>query len=326
METRYLKTLLKVAETGSFSKAAEILHITQSAASQRIKFLEERYGHQLLDRSGPALVPTEVGSIVLEKSRGILEKERELQEELKRFSGEKRFSLCCTPTFGMAYLPGVLNDFILQNSDVADLKFIFQQPEKALKGLRENEYDMAIIEHFGSDLEAFDTCQLPDDELVFISAPSLGIPSSPVDLEVLVPHRLYARRDGCSSKNLLCNNLAAQGQSVSSFNNVVISDDLRFSIEAVLAGIGVSFISRSLIDEHLARGTLRAHHVKGFQHFRPRTAAFIQKRQSDATCSVLKSFLQCVRAAFDSPLRRNAEPGQNRAVKAVSSDPNRSFS
>jgi DNA-binding transcriptional LysR family regulator len=301
METRYLETLLKVAETGSFSKAAEALHITQSAASQRIKSLEERCGHQLLDRTGPVLVATEAGDLVLAKARGILEKERELQEELKRFSGEKRLSLCCTPTFGIAYLPAVLNDFILQNSDVANLKFIFQQPEQALKGLQENEYDMAIIEHFGSDLESFDTCRLPDDELVFISAPSLEIPPSPVDLEVLLPHRLYARRDGCSSKNLLCTNLAAQGKAVSSFNNVVVSDDLRFSIEAVLTGIGISFVSRSLIEDPLARGALCAHHIKGFQHFRARTAAFIERRHAGSDRPLLKSFLQCVRAVFDLP-------------------------
>jgi DNA-binding transcriptional LysR family regulator len=301
METRYLKTLLQVAETGSFSKAAEILHITQSAASQRIKFLEEHYGYQLLDRSGPVLAPTEEGCIVLEKARSILEKEKELQEELKRFGGEKRFSLCCTPTFGMAYLPGVLNDFIRQNSDVADLKFIFQQPENALKGLQENEYDMAIIEHFGSDLEPFDTCHLPDDELVFISAPDLRIPSPSVDLEVLLAYRLYARRDGCSSKHLLMNNLAGQGKSVGAFNTVVISDDLRFSIAAVLAGNGVSFVSRSLVDDHLKRGTLCAQHVKGFQHQRARTAVYLEKRHTGPAAAVLKSFLQCVLAAFDSP-------------------------
>lgn len=300
METRYLKTLLQVAETGSFSKAAEALHITQSAASQRIKFLEERYGHQLLDRSRPVLVPTEAGKIVMEKARAILEKERELQEDLKRFGGEKRLSLCCTPTFGMAYLPKVLNSFILQNADVADLKFIFQQPEQALKGLQESEYDMAVIEHFGSDLESFDTCPLPDDELVFISAPALGIPPSPVDLEVLLPHRIYARRDGCSSKNLLGINLASRGKEISSFNNVVISDDLRFSIEAVLAGDGVSFVSRSLISDHLSRGALRAHHVEGFQHFRARTAVFMAKRHTDPARAVLKSFLQCVQAVFES--------------------------
>jgi len=41
MDTRYLQTLVAVVDTGSFSKAARVLHLTQSAVSQRIKFLEE---------------------------------------------------------------------------------------------------------------------------------------------------------------------------------------------------------------------------------------------------------------------------------------------
>ena len=44
METRYLNTLVASVEAGTFSKAAEILHITQSAVSQRIKFLEAEVG------------------------------------------------------------------------------------------------------------------------------------------------------------------------------------------------------------------------------------------------------------------------------------------
>jgi len=46
METRYLKTLVATVEEGSFSRAAEVLYITQSAVSQRIKFLEEHFGQK----------------------------------------------------------------------------------------------------------------------------------------------------------------------------------------------------------------------------------------------------------------------------------------
>ena len=69
METRYLKTLIAVVDCGSFSKASELLHITQSAVSQRIKFLEEHFGQQLLDRSGSKLVLTTAGGTVLLKAR-----------------------------------------------------------------------------------------------------------------------------------------------------------------------------------------------------------------------------------------------------------------
>ena len=297
METRYLKTLVKACEVGSFSRAAEELHITQSAASQRIKFLEESYEHQLLDRSGPVLVPTEAGKLVLGVAREILLKEKELAEGLKRFKEGKRLSICCTPTFGMAHLPGVLNDFVLQNSDVSDLKFIFKQPAEAVKGVQEREYDLAVIEHCDKSLlNPFVTHDLPDDELIFISAPSLGLPEAPLDIRQLLGQRIYARRDGCSSKNLLKQNLKAVGVDINDFKNVVISDDLRLSIESVLAGGGVSFISRSLVSGYLLDGRLRAHYVKGFQHVRDRAVFYDPAREGDP---LLKNFIECIFAIFE---------------------------
>ena len=147
METRYLNTLVASVEAGTFSKAAEMLHITQSAVSQRIKFLEDHFGQQLLDRSGQRLVLTVPGKLVFAKAKDILDKEKELLTCLQKSSTKKRLSICCTPTFGMAYLPQVLNDFLRVHSDMNDLKFLFLQPEKALAGLRHEEFDLAVIEH-----------------------------------------------------------------------------------------------------------------------------------------------------------------------------------
>lgn len=297
METRYLKTLAMVQKTGSISRAAEALHITQSAASQRIKFLEETYGHQLLDRSGPTLELTSAGRLVLDKAQAILAKEQELLEELRRFEGHKRLSLCCTPTFGTAYLPGILNGFMLRHTDVTDLKFIFSTPQQALKGLREGEYNLAAIEHCEScEDPALQTIALPRDELVFISAPQLGVGGPFVELDALLKHRLYARKDGCSSKMLLRSNLALLSRKVGDFRHVVISDDLRLTIESVLAAGGISFISRSLVAAHLQSGRLCAHHVNGFNHFRCRSVIIPSAKNDDP---VLMSFLGSVLGAFE---------------------------
>jgi len=301
METRYLKTLVTAVEAGTFSRAAEILNITQSAVSQRIKFLEDQYGSQLLDRSGPTLVPTETGRVVLKSARGILDRERELVEELRRLGEEKRLSLCCTPTFGMAYLPRVLSQFLRQNADLADLKFVFHQPMRALKGLQEKEFDLAIIEHCtGLEFPSLHVLNLPLDELVIISSPLLDIADGELPIAAFLPYRLYARRDGCSSKQLFQNNLTRQGIDLHDFNSIVVSDDLRLTLEAVLAGGGISFVSRSLVEEHLQAGRLRAHHVTGFDHFRARSIVLSETRAEEPT---IGTFVECVLAVAgnDSP-------------------------
>lgn len=296
METCYLKTLVIVAETGSFSKAAHELHVSQSAVSQRIKFLEDRYGHQLLDRSSPQLTATEVGSLVIRKAGQILGLEMELQEEIRQVGRENRLSLSCTPSFGIAYLPGMLNRFMRQNADIVDFKFIFSTPEQAIRGLQERSFDVGVIEHCG-DLEmgGFKTHALPRDELVFISSPKLGIPEGQVPVEALLGHLLFARKEGCSSRKLLMKNMVSIGRTIHDFAKMLIYDDLRLTVQSVVGGEGISFVSRSLVKEQLHSGQLRAHHVDGFCHNRLRTVAINRKRAQDAT---LKTFVECIFATL----------------------------
>ncbi|MFO7982621.1 MAG: LysR family transcriptional regulator [Desulfuromonadales bacterium] len=292
METRYLATLAKVAETGSFSKTAQELHVTQSAVSQRIKFLEEQYGKKLFDRSGQILKLTQAGAVVLKKAQEILEIEKELEREFDGLDGCNDISLCCTPTFGSAYLPQVINTFMLANADIGELKFLFNTPEKAIKGLIDNEYDLAIIEHCDdldiSELKAF---PLPLDELIFVTATEQEISESEPVLDHLFSNRLFIRKDGCSSKKLLMMNLAMSGKELGNFKGITVSDDHRLTIEAVIRGEGTTFISRSLVEEHLAAGRLRSHRVKGFCHQRNRTVVVNRFRtMTDLT----NAFLECI--------------------------------
>ncbi|HEX8960486.1 MAG TPA: LysR family transcriptional regulator [Geobacteraceae bacterium] len=297
METVYLKTLVVAARTGSFSKAAAQLCITQSAVSQRVKFLEDRYGYQLLDRSGQLLIPTEVGSIVLEKADRILLIEKELEERLRQFGGKTRLSLCCTPTFGLSYLPQVLNSFIVQNADAVDLKFMLYSPGQAIKGLHDNEFDLGVIEHCEDlELTEFLTFELPLDELVFISSPVLNLPSEETALDTLLQQRLIARKEGCSSRRLLMQNLAAVGRSISDFRSMIIYDDLRLTVDAVREGSGIAFVSKSLVSRHLADGILREHRVDGFCGSRQRTLAINKNRRMER---MLQNFIECIYTPFN---------------------------
>ncbi len=303
METRYLKTLVEAIEKGSFSKAAESLHITQSAVSQRVKFLEEQYGHQLVDRSGAVLEPTSAGLLVLVKAREILEKERELVHSLRDVGNRKRIAVCCTPSFGMAFLPEILSDFIRGHSDLNDLKFIFMQPQESLQGLRNLEFDLAVIEHCQDQcFDGFERFPLPDDELLFVVPPAIALQPADgfVSLEDLLAFRLYARRDGCSSKEMLRSNLAGQGCDFNSFDSVIVSDDLHFTIRSVLEGEGIAYVSTAVVNSYLESGRLIGLRVKGFLHGRGRCAVMLPHRREDP---LLGELLECVFRAV-SPLWR----------------------
>ncbi len=299
MDIRYLKTLVTVVDTGSFSKAARSLHLTQSAVSQRIKFLEESYGHTLFDRSASMLLLTGAGELVLESAQRILGIEESLRGKLKRIKERPRVSLCCTPTFGTVYLPGVLNRFMLESGAPVDLKFLLYSPDQALEGILNKEFDIAIVEHCpDADLSVFQTYSLPQDEMVFVSAPELNLPESELDIETLLDFCLFARKEGCSSRELVTRGLKEQGKSLADFAGVVTSDDLRLTCQTVLSGGGISFMSKSLVCEYLETGQMVGHHVKGFPHSRCRTVIIEKGREKD---QLLHDFARCIFKVMDVP-------------------------
>lgn len=72
MDTQSLQAFLAVAETQSFSRAAEQLHLTQPAVSKRIATLEDLLGTRLFDRIGRRIALTEAGNVLLPKAQRIL--------------------------------------------------------------------------------------------------------------------------------------------------------------------------------------------------------------------------------------------------------------
>ena len=300
MDTQYLKTLLAVLECNSFSRAADELCITQSAVSQRIKLMEERYGCSLLEREGKMVCPTSAGLIIKKKAEQILKLEKEMENEVKGLDCKKRLSLCSTPTFGVVYLPKVLNRFFLANPGDVDFKFVLNTPEKSLKGLLENEFDLAIVEHCGSiEMKEATIYPLDPDELIFISSPSLSLSGKDVSLNELLSQRLIARREGCSSRCLLQDNLTHFGKSLDDFGGIIIYEDLHMTIQNVLDGRGVAFVSKSLVSEYLQRHELQAHSVEGFNCFRSRSVV-LPNRHSDN--DIIQNFLQNVFAVFNLPI------------------------
>jgi DNA-binding transcriptional LysR family regulator len=272
MESVYLKTLVEVVKAGSLSKAADVLCVTQPAVSRRIKFLEDQYGCELLDRSGIRMQPTPAGRMVYEKACALLEIEAELHAGLRRLEGKTSLSFTCTPAFGSAHLPCILHDFMLECADTADLKFLFLSPQETLRGLGEGVFDVGVIEGAAlMDPSTFTTISLPEAETVFMTSSSLGLPSPTTALEAILGLPLYTRREGCCSRLLLERGLKGLGLSLDAFKKVIVLDDLHLLIQAVLAGNGASFLPTDLVREHLDSGLIREHRIEGFEHTRPRT-------------------------------------------------------
>jgi DNA-binding transcriptional LysR family regulator len=296
MKSEYLRTLVESIATGSFSKAAENLFITQSAVSRRIKFLEDQYGYPLVDRSGPVMVATEAGQVVIEKAGKILQIENELLNDLRGLSTKSGISFCCTPSFGITYLPEIMKAFMQHKPDMLELKFSFEMPDKVVDGMLKGLYQVSVIEHNTDyDFAELETFELPGDEVVFVSSPQLGLTGEELSIEHLTSFDLYTRNEGCCSSKLLDHNMKQLGRDCADFSRIIYYDDLHLIISSVLQGYGLAFLSRSVIAKFVAEGTLRTHRASGFNHAYKRTLIV---GSSSASSELLGNLIEEIRGVF----------------------------
>lgn len=102
---KLLAALAAVIEQGGFERAAQVLGLSQSAISQRIKLLEARVGQPVLVRATPPS-PTDVGRQLLNHVQQVRLLERDLQRQVPALDEEGAPSACASPSTPTAWPPG----------------------------------------------------------------------------------------------------------------------------------------------------------------------------------------------------------------------------
>lgn len=108
-----IQAFLSIAERGSFQRAADHLHLSQTAISHRIRKLESDLGVQLLARTTREVTLTQAGLTFLPRARKALEDLQTSLEDLRQFNLEhqRRVTVACLPTFAFHLIPPVIAAF-----------------------------------------------------------------------------------------------------------------------------------------------------------------------------------------------------------------------
>jgi len=127
VDTANLSAFLAVADSGSFSRAAEQLHITQPAVSKRIALLEQQLDARLFDRIGRHVTLTEAGRALKPRAELVLQTLTDTRRALGKLSGQVRgrLSMATSHHIGLHRLPPVLRRFTKAYPGVAlDIDFL----------------------------------------------------------------------------------------------------------------------------------------------------------------------------------------------------------
>jgi DNA-binding transcriptional LysR family regulator len=169
MEIDNLKAFLAVAETGSFSQAANRMYLTQPAISKRVAQLERQFDALLFDRIGRTVRLTEAGDSLAYRANLILQQVEDTERAIRNLNGEVggQLSLATSHHAGLWRLPRVLSTYIEKHPDVS-LDLHFMDSEVAHERIIHGELEMAIITLAPSLHERLIAEPIWRDELVFV--------------------------------------------------------------------------------------------------------------------------------------------------------------
>ena len=252
MLLRHVRYLKAVADHGSFTRAAEALHVSQPALSQQIKELEERLGAQLLDRSGRKVRPTDHGAAYLAHVRRALEA---LEEGARAVRDMKDLStgsirVGVTPSVA-AYLIGPLLQRFRTRYPGIFLAIRVSAQEEIEPALRDDELDLGI--GFG-DLPAEDIEVTPlHDERpsVIVAAERVRRRKASVTATELAQMPMALLDPTFSTRRLvdryfrsqnLRPNIAVEANSFEALNAIVRHTDLATILPANVAAGGLAIV------------------------------------------------------------------------------------
>src|SRR5439155_18983848 len=264
MDTRQLAAFCAVVERRSFSQAAARLGVTQPAVSLQIRSLEQRVGQKLVDRSGRRVEATEAGLQLYQTAKRMLQMEEELlarlaDSETGELRGVLRLGAATGP--GGSVVPVLLCAFQRANPDLS-VSLAIHDTQRVIELVADREFELGIVgaqrRHRGVTFEP-----LFSDEVILVTPPDHRFAGRTVSLDELTGEPLIMMQEGAGVRQVIDDELRAAGIRLRDLD-VRLELGLQESVRsAVLAGYGVTFISRSAVEADVGAGTIAIARVDG---------------------------------------------------------------
>lgn len=244
MNLHALRLFHVIAETGSVTRASELLNISQPAISAQIRKLEKELGLPLLKAQGRGIALTDVGDKLFTYSRRLFAVEQQIEQFLQD------------------YKMGELGHIFKSQYEHVEMSINTTNSTDALKQLLNLEVDLAIYGGLPETYpESVHAEEMFRDELWFVVSPKHRYAGQRVSLHDMVREPFVMREIGSSTRErfmALCRTYNAQAPRIAlQFNG------LNETVQAVIAGYGASFVSALVVREYVERGLLSRVFVEG---------------------------------------------------------------
>lgn len=290
---RQLRFLTALDDTQSFSRAAEICHVTQSTLSTGLKELEERLGILVAERTKQSVLMTPVGRDLAERARKILAEVQDFEDRAHRehAAGSSAIRLGTIPTVGPYLMPRAMP---LLRRNLPETKFYLREEltEPLIEGLIDGRLDLLLIALPHPIPPQIET------ETLFSDGYWLATPK-----DHALGNRDTVNADDLANRHLLLleKGHCLQRHALSSFSGINLDEDESFSatslatlVAMVEEDLGITLLPKLAVDAGISKGhTLHLGDVEGAY---PRDVA-LAWRKSTPNEALFQKVADCLRHA-----------------------------
>ena len=270
MTLRQFEVFLAVARAKSFRRAAETLHLSQPALSQHVRELEVALGARLFDRLPRSVNLTDAGRALEEHAARLFTTITDARQAIGDLMGLGRGSLTigASSTPGIYVLPQILATFRHRYPGI-EVTLRLGNSERIEQMIRGGELDLGLVGSEGSGPTTPSPAAGLADELVLVVAPTHPwARRREIGGDRLAEHPLVMREVGSATRQLTERALRAAGVG---YREGLVLEHTEAIKQAVMAGLGVAFLSVHAIRGEVATGRLQALRLRGLRivrHFR----------------------------------------------------------
>jgi DNA-binding transcriptional LysR family regulator len=280
-----------VARHLNFSRAAEALLLTQPAVTQQIKALEEEIGFPLFDRGGGRISLTPGGAALVPYAERLKALSDEAVAAVANAYGQLRgeISLGASQTIAQYLLPRFMAGFLQRNPNV-NIRARTGNSDEMLGALISGDIQLALIEgpeqRNDVHIEPF-----MEDRMVLVVPSSHEWAGRTIKLDDLKTQPLLTREFGSGSRRIVEQALTAAGLKAKDLAIRMELDSTEGLLNAVEAGLGVTFVSRWAVRNQLALGTLELCRIEGLKLSRSFSLAYPAGPEPSGSAGAFRTFL-----------------------------------
>jgi LysR family transcriptional regulator, low CO2-responsive transcriptional regulator len=249
-----LRIFQAVAETRSFTRAAEVVHLTQPGISKHIRQMEEYYGTLLFDRLGKKVALTHAGEILAEATQEIMASVTAAEQRIEELKGLRGGRLVIGASFalGIYLLPGVLAAF-RKRYPAVEVTVDISLSAKIMAKILANKLDLGLVNQDTHDPRLHARQFMTDDLFVIIPRHHRWAKKKRIRPQELLGETFIVAARGAGVRAVIEERLKEKGIVLT---NVVDFGNVEGVKRAVEAGLGVSIQPQSVVQRELSAGSL----------------------------------------------------------------------